>query len=342
MALAAPVGTSACHPADTATAVDGSVVRDAASDAPTDAGEAVDANVCAPIPLEAGQFGEDGSCGNFYALPCGIGADAAIENCYPTVDFCLATCPTDFFVSCSFPAPTCLDFAVDPDAAVFLDCSTCVGNIGRRPAGVRGPRRGRGRTALGRHFSLAAALERASVEAFAELEARLAGFGAPIRLRRRARSAAADERVHARITARLARRFGGDVQRVRRRRPSRLTFDAFVRDNAVEGCVHETYGALLAIYQRDHAQDPEVRAAMQRIAQDETRHAELAWAIHRWAEPQLTPEARRRVRAAQRSAFAGLAAGLGAWAPAVVHEGGMPPAAIEARLLQALFALTQP
>ncbi|MDC3954772.1 hypothetical protein [Polyangium jinanense] len=74
------------------------------------------------------------------------------------------------------------------------------------------------------------------------------------------------------------------------------------RENAVEGCVREAYGALIATFQAAHARDPKVRRAMQVIAADETRHAALAWRIASWVESKLDEKARRALAAARRKA----------------------------------------
>jgi hypothetical protein len=66
-------------------------------------------------------------------------------------------------------------------------------------------------------------------------------------------------------------------------------------ENAVEGCVRETFGALVAHHQAAHASDPVIASAMRTIAEDETRHAALAWAIARWADARLDERARVRV-----------------------------------------------
>jgi hypothetical protein len=50
-----------------------------------------------------------------------------------------------------------------------------------------------------------------------------------------------------------------------------------------EGCVGETVAALEAREALDRASDPEVRSVLERIAEDEQRHAELAWRFVRWA-----------------------------------------------------------
>ncbi len=69
-------------------------------------------------------------------------------------------------------------------------------------------------------------------------------------------------------------------------------------ENAVEGCVRETFGALLAEWQAAHARDPRVRATMRRVARDETRHAALGWRIFDWAQARLGAADRARVERA--------------------------------------------
>jgi hypothetical protein len=53
----------------------------------------------------------------------------------------------------------------------------------------------------------------------------------------------------------------------------------------------ETYGASLAHHQALCARDPQVRAVMTAIAEDETRHAALSWQVAHWLElrPAVTP-----------------------------------------------------
>ncbi|MGO9713169.1 MAG: hypothetical protein ACLQBL_30195 [Polyangiaceae bacterium] len=293
-----------------------------------------EANACAPVWIEAGVFGEDGACGNFVALPCGIPPQYPVSGCNPDVDLCVAVCPSEYFFICSFPPPTCVDGGVAPDATIYLDCSTCLGNIGRRPVGLVVPAARSAGAPLGSYFALASYLERASVDAFVQLGARLSRFGAPAGLRRRARRAADDERRHARVTARLARRYGGAAEAPSPCSTAHLTFEDFAVENAVEGCVRETFGALLSMHQAERAEDPEVARVMRRIAQDETEHAELAWAIHRWTTARLPPRGRQRVRRAQAEALARLRAGAGAWSMDVVRVAGMPEAAVEARLVE--------
>jgi hypothetical protein len=173
---------------------------------------------------------------------------------------------------------------------------------GRRPAGLRDAH-SRPRGGLSCHLAEAAWLEAASVEAFRLLRRELRSHGAPRRLLRAASRSRRDERRHARTTRALARRFGVAVPKVERT-PSevRSLFDVAL-ENTVEGCVRETWGALVAMHQAERARDLGVRAAMAAIARDELRHAELAWHIERWLTPRLRSEHRRQLNEARRAAI---------------------------------------
>jgi hypothetical protein len=120
------------------------------------------------------------------------------------------------------------------------------------------------------------------------------------------------------------------------RRPS---LARLARENAAEGCVRETYGALLATWQAAHAADPEIRAAMGGIAEDETRHAELSWAIHAWATDRLPARERARVERARREAEEALLREV-AEAPSaeVARDAGIPTGPVAAALARSLMA----
>ena len=49
-----------------------------------------------------------------------------------------------------------------------------------------------------------------------------------------------------------------------------------------EGCVEETLAAIEAHYREYLAKDPGVKATLKEIAEDETRHAKLAWDTVNW------------------------------------------------------------
>ncbi|MBL9021507.1 MAG: ferritin-like domain-containing protein [Myxococcales bacterium] len=175
--------------------------------------------------------------------------------------------------------------------------------IGRRPVGLV-PARARGRNVVAAHLADVARLEAASVFAFDRLEAELREHGAPTRLLRAARRARADEIRHAAVVGALARRYGGAVPRpVVEASPAR-DLESIAKENAVEGCVREAYGALVGTWQSRFAGDRRVRAAMRTIARDETRHAALSFAVAAWVEPRLGRAAQRRVAEARRDELA--------------------------------------
>jgi hypothetical protein len=176
---------------------------------------------------------------------------------------------------------------------------------GRRPAGLRAVGQ-RSRNAFARHLADAAWLEAASVIAFRELRSELRRHRAPRRLLRSLSRSARDERRHARASKALARRFGVPVAPVRSEPFAPRSLLEIALENAVEGCVRETWGALIALRQAERATEACVRATMSRIAPDEVRHAELAWAVDRWLSPRLTPTEREQVRAARATALSEL------------------------------------
>jgi len=211
---------------------------------------------------------------------------------------------------------------------------------GRRPEGLRpaaAPQCAASR--LGAYFSAAAQLEAASVIAFERLARELERHGAPAELVDDARRSALDEIRHTRSMAALSARFGG-VARPPSIEPAheRPRF-AMALENAVEGCVRETYGALVAHHQALAAHDPEVRAALTVIAEDESRHAELSWRIARWLEPTLGEGEQAALHAARAAALAELVAtrdpGLSA---SELRTLGMPSAEVALALLRQLGA----
>ena len=190
----------------------------------------------------------------------------------------------------------------------MLAPSSCI--AGRRPQGLCVALPTRRGSALGMFFAEAARLEAASVHAFARLARELAALGAPAQFIARAVQAGLDELQHTHVTGELARRFGAEPLAARIAPPGERSSVAMAIENAVEGCVRETYGALLAHHQAQSAHDPYVRAAMSQIAEDETRHAQLSWEIAHWLEPRLPQAARRAIRTARAAALAQLAAEL--------------------------------
>ena len=227
-------------------------------------------------------------------------------------------------------------YVVAKDATTTLvatDESLNNGVCGRRPAGLSVP----GvppwsMSGVAAHFARAAHLEAASVIAFRRLELELRRFGAPASFATRAQRARADEINHARDTAALARRFGGVVPAVEASSMTVRDLFTFALENAVEGAVRETYGALVSAFQAARAA-PELRPLLRRIARDEARHAQLAHDIDRWVQPRLSADERERLAAARAAAVDELRAAIGTEPhDSVLRIAGMPSAS-EARIL---------
>ena len=141
--------------------------------------------------------------------------------------------------------------------------------------------------------------EHASIAAFSRFSLMLLAHGAPADLVAGAQRASLDEVRHARACFSLAHRYSGIA-----RGPSGISLcDAIslmsLSEVAAltvrEGCVGETLGVLLAQEQLSFAEDPWVRGMLQRLVNDETRHAELAWQFVRWALNIGSSEVRRAV-----------------------------------------------
>jgi hypothetical protein len=159
--------------------------------------------------------------------------------------------------------------------------------------------------ALGSTLAAMAHLEAASVGAFEQLAEQLAELDAPPSMLERCRAAAEDERNHARWLTMLAERHGAEVRepQLEAREHDRL---AIAMHNAVEGCVHEAFAALVAAVVARLGESPVLRRIYARIAQDETRHGQLAWDLHAWFMSRLSPREQEQVETAQREALAQL------------------------------------
>lgn len=164
---------------------------------------------------------------------------------------------------------------------------------------------------IGDYFASCAYLEAVSVVAFARMYGELAALGAPRALLERVERARREELRHVALTAALARRHGCEP-----RAPERMplaegrTLFAIALENAVEGCIRETWGAALAMVRAANAEDDAVRIATAEIARDEVGHAELAWDVAAWLAPKLSSGEREQIANAQRAAVAELARDL--------------------------------
>jgi len=143
------------------------------------------------------------------------------------------------------------------------------------------------RARIGTAWAHDAAMEHASVASFARFTLDLLALGAPADLVLGAQDAGRDEIEHATACFAIASRYAGknlgpgklDVGGAA---PAVTLADA-VGAAIVEGCIGETLSALLAEARLARAEDAEIRAALRRIANEEARHAELAWRFVGWA-----------------------------------------------------------
>jgi hypothetical protein len=214
----------------------------------------------------------------------------------------------------------------------------CVG--GRKPAGLTAARPGGG-DAIGAWFARLAHLEAASIVAFDRLAAELSAHGAPSSLVRAARAAILDEAHHAFLTGAIDRRAAASPRRppVGQSPPgppapaTPRDLEAFAVENAVEGCVRETWGAVVASVQAAAAADPRIREAMSVISADEAKHAALAWEIDAWARTRLDAAAIARLDAARAAAVDALT--VDDAPPALVDRAGHPDRATQLALLAA-------
>jgi hypothetical protein len=237
--------------------------------------------------------------------------------------------------------PCALVFSDGGAAPSQVTCETMFLCEGRRPEGLRSDGAVAGRVPLlGALFARMAHLEAASVPAFERLADELAAHGAPERLVRAARRSAVEEVRHARRMEALALRHGASLPEVDVAPFAPRSLEALALENAVEGCVRETFGALLAGWQARCAEDAAVREALASIAPDELRHAELSWAIDAWALEQLAPEARARVEAAREEAWAALERdAAGSTLPDdVARQAGLPSPELARKLARELQA----
>jgi len=142
------------------------------------------------------------------------------------------------------------------------------------------------REAVRQRWIRAGLMEHASVAAFARFSLQLTALGAPPELLAESAAAAADEVQHAKRCFAIASALGPPVG------PGPLPAQALadlpvdprtvLQTTFLEGCVGETVAAALARAGAESARDPQIARVLHGIAQDETRHAALAWRTVQW------------------------------------------------------------
>ncbi len=270
------------------------------------------------------------------AVPC-LGSVRPLPSGGWDVSGTTTRCPSGQYVVTGWVIRVAPDGATTSTQGSTADGGWC-GVPGRRPDGLRDARLD-APDAVGRWLARAAHMEAASVFAFESLARELAEFGAPASLIDAARRSADDERRHARMMGRLAERASAAVPPVEVETPRARTAFAIALENAVEGCVHETWAAMEALVQSERAARPGVAATMGAIADDEMRHASLAWQVAAWLELQLTETERTAVCEAREGARAALEAKVARGYDPVLGEAlGLPTPGLAAHLVASLHA----
>jgi len=214
-------------------------------------------------------------------------------------EVCQAVCLQE---SISGDVTACSVGAPDDMGNIPIECELPNVCEGRGHACIR-PRPATPAPTAGAWLARAAHDEAASVHAFNKLTAELALHNAPASLLARLRAAADDEVRHAASITRLAHEHHAAVPTPELTDIPARDLLAIAVENAVEGCVHETWAALSAAHQARHAATSRLRTIYTHIAGDEARHAELAWALDTWLMDQLTPAERALVETARRTAI---------------------------------------
>jgi hypothetical protein len=143
-------------------------------------------------------------------------------------------------------------------------------------------------------------MEHASIAAFARFALQLLALAAPAELVEAATSAMADETRHAKLCFGLASRYSNAILK-----PGPLPMEGALDgtdllstvDLAVtEGCIGEVSAALEAAWTASATRDPAVRRVLESIADDEARHAALAFRFVAWAaehDARVVPRVRK-------------------------------------------------
>lgn len=126
-----------------------------------------------------------------------------------------------------------------------------------------------------------ARLEHASIASFARTTLELLAVGAAPWLIAASQRAGLDEVEHAEACFALASRYAGEPLGpgpLPALPPRALDLAGLAEATFIEGCVGETIAALVATRAAQQCTDPTITPVLAKIAEDEARHAELAWA----------------------------------------------------------------
>ena len=129
-------------------------------------------------------------------------------------------------------------------------------------------------------------MKHASVASFARHTLQLMSIGAPSELLQSSQDASIDEIKHAKMCYGFASTFlkkdiSPGVLNVDNSLEE-LNLEDIIKSIIKEGCIGETLAAIEAHYRQHLALDHAVKGALKVIADDETKHAKLAWDTVAW------------------------------------------------------------
>lgn len=204
------------------------------------------------------------------------------------------------------------------------------------------------RSVLSQAWLEIAAAEYASVATFSKLSLQLMALGAPPNLLSACHQAALDEIEHARCCYSLASVYGAQAlgpssfTALNGVQLEKVSLEQLALESLQDGCLMEGYFAAYLDAASREALDPELKASLLRMSQDEARHAQLAWDILSWC---LNSQ-NSNVASAIRKALANLPKNLQiehyeTIAVATDNEHGFLPKRTQEELYSNLLALTQ-
>lgn len=171
---------------------------------------------------------------------------------------------------------------------------------GRMPNGIQiNDRNDTTQSSIASYLANMAAMETAAITAFEYLVRELTAYGAPETLIAQAQQAVDEEKRHAEMAGLLAAAHEATVPAVQIDDFMLRSMYEIALENAIEGCVNETFAAACGIWQSEYAQMPVFKKIIGYITDEEISHAALSWEIHHWLMPQLTPMQQQAISKAQ-------------------------------------------
>ena len=174
---------------------------------------------------------------------------------------------------------------------------------GRMPNGLQtGHNQATAQNSIARYLADMTTMETAAITAFKYLVKELKAYGAPSSLIAHAQLAVEEEQRHAEMAGLLAAAHQAEVSEILVADFALRSLFEIALENAIEGCINETFAAACGLWQSEHAQMPVFKEVIAHITDEEMGHAALSWEIHEWLMPQLTSSQQQSINNAQAEA----------------------------------------